>query len=192
MKKNYTWLEGIGVIILVIVLAAAHDIPQAVWDTYQLIMYIMIAGVATTALTSFARMAGYTRYWILLVLGILLLSIGGGMFYFRPDFFATILAIPMGYWVKVTAYSLPAICVEGGLLTLFTLFHERHAWTSVRERNMVITGFSLYAVITVAINFLVIGGIVSVAHQIMFSRVIIAGTIAVTGAVLFRELRQYA
>ncbi len=190
MNKNYKLIELIGLCIIVLVLLATRSIPDVVWNSYSFHNSInaMIAGIAILALASIARMFGYMRYNILFIVGVLVLLIGGSVFYFQSSFFSTILPIPMGFWLKVSIYSLPAMCVEGGLLTLFTVFNETRGKIVMRENIMLQIFFLLYAVVTISINFFVIKGYLSTDHQILISRIIVGFVALIAVPVTFKEL----
>ena len=190
MNKNYKLIELIGLCIIVLVLLATRSIPGVVWNSYSFHNSItaMIAGIAILALASVARMFGYMRYNILFIVGVTVLLIGGSVFYFQSSFFSTILPIPMGFWLKVSIYSLPAMCVEGGLLTLFTVFNETRGKIVMRENIMLQIFFLLYAVVTISINFFVIKGYLSTDHQILISRIIVGFVALIAVPVTFKEL----
>lgn len=190
MNKNYKAIEGIGLVILLIVLAAIHDIPEVLWNNSKIhpVFLLMTAAVSVMALASFARMFGYMRYRVLILTGVTMLCIGGYVFYFVPDFFNIVLPVSMGFWLKVTAYSLPAICIEGGLLTLFTVFRETKLHITSGERDWLQVGFAIYAIIAMSVNFAVILGYMEIAHQIQFSQVILTGTLIITAYITAHEL----
>lgn len=190
MNKNYKIIEGIGLVILVVVLAAIHDIPETLWNNSKLhpVFLLMTAAVSVMVLASFARMFGYMKYRVLTLMGVTMLGIGGYVFYFVPDFFSIVLSVPMGFWLKVTAYSLPAICVEGGLLTLFTVFRETKLHITSGERDWVQVGFAAYAIIAMSVNFAVILGYGEIAHQIQFSQIILTVTLIITAYITTHEL----
>lgn len=190
MNKNYKAIEGIGLAILVVVLVAIHDIPEILWNNSKLhpVFLLMTAAVSVMALASVARIFGYMRYRILTLMGVTMLCIGGYVFYFVPDFFNTVLPVSMGFWLKVTAYSLPAICVEGGLLTLFTVFRETKLHITSGDRDWLQVGFPIYAIIAMSVNFAVILGFVEITHQILFSQIILTGTLIITMYITAHEL----
>lgn len=170
--------ETIGQIILLLVVAAmlTYSLP-ALGHSLTTSVYLMtgaIAGLLVLSVTKTLFQKFNTK--VLIVLGFTLIGIATFIFFGMPSFFYEIKKLALPYWMLVSVYSLPAICIEGGLMTLFTVFFEKNADNySKRERRLIMSCFILYAVLAFSANFLVIGDIVAIEHQLLFSRVIIAG-----------------
>lgn len=194
LSKNYplVLLEflGIGVLILVIL---AMIVNRSMLDhasgSVLLASCVMFASISLLSVTSLIRTFGYTNYQFLVILGVVLLGIGGLTFYFIPQFFFYAISVPFSFWCKVSFYTLPAICVEGGIMTLFTVFMEKGTQKRTqRERLLLSITFIAYAVITVATNFLAINKMIPVMAHLLFSRCIVAMVLIITAhLIVFRN-----
>ncbi len=175
-SHNYplAFLELLGTVVLILVILALATTPAFfhVGDAMiTAITIIMMIAITILAITSFVRRYGFTSYRWLTFLAIMLLIIGGGVFYGLPQFFYGALALRLPFWYRVSLYTLPAICVEGGLLTLFTVFVERGlSHRSSRERMLISVLFVAYAVLTIGANFLVVNRVLSVEAHLALVR----------------------
>lgn len=196
MKSNNLLLKSIellGICVLALVVFALVCTPYF-FTSQTLLMTIatltMSIAISILATTSLIRFMGYTNYRWLALLGSILVGIGGCIFFFLPEFFWKAVSIPFSFWYRVTFYTLPAICVEGGILTLFTVFMEQGTvHRTSREKILLSILFFLYATTMVTTNFLVIGGTISVSGHIFFSRIVLI-TMIVLGYYLIANYRK--
>lgn len=185
VKKGLDSVEAIGVVILLLVVTAIIGLSFD-WGRYPAPLYVgfnvLFFSIIVSIVSSLGRLL---RIWrndqFLAVWGIFLLIIGGGALVFLPEFFHTMKELPYSYWHRVSLYSLPAICIEGGLFSLFRayLVYASHKRTS-REHWLLFIVFILYATTAVGVNFLAINNTISIAHQLLFSRIILGVTVVVT------------
>ncbi len=187
MKSNNLLLKSIellGICVLILVVLALVSTPYFFTSqtlSMTIATSIMAIAISILSLTSLIRLVGYTHYRWLVVLGSILIIIGGIVFLFLPEFFWKAVSIPFPFWYRVTFYTLPAICVEGGILTLFTVFMEQGtAHRTSREKILLSILFFLYATTMVTTNFLVIGGFVPVQGHIIFSRIVLGTVIIIS------------
>jgi len=148
---------------------------------------VMFCLIVLSALFSVARLVGIWNHDRFLVLwGLILLIVGGYALVFLPEFFHTMKELPYSYWHRVSLYSMPAICIEGGLFSLFRAYLVyAAARRSTREHGLLFGVFLLYAIIAVAVNFLAINNTISVDNQLLFSRVVLTVSLMMT-AVVYR------
>lgn len=120
-------------------------------------------------------------------LGLLLWIISGSLFFFNPEYFYTGVNLPMPFWFRVSFYTLPAIALESSIVTGFEYLLTQLDNYSNREKKLTMFLFSLYTLMTMAINFLAIGEIIPVALHIMISKIVIASSMAILIVTLLRK-----
>lgn len=185
VKKALDSVEAIGVFVLLLVITAIITISLQ-WENYSASLYvgfqILFFSVIVSIVSSFGRLLGVWRNErFLAVWGIVLLIIGGGALVFLPEFFHTMKELPYSYWHRVSLYSLPAICIEGGLFSLFRGYLAYAAQKrTIREHQLLFIVFVLYATVAVSANFLAINNTISINEQLLFSRIILGITLLVT------------
>jgi dolichyl-phosphate-mannose--protein O-mannosyl transferase len=176
-------LERLGTVVLVVALVAlattgfvlVHATPAV--RNVSLFLGGMVAVLAVTALIRWVR--GRTNYRWLGILGFTLLGAGAILVFFIPEFFPYMIALQVPFWYKVSWYTLPAIAIEGGILTLFITAMESGmlaSFTDNEKRSMGYT-FAAYAVCTVAMNFFVLDNLATVESHILWSRIVVISVI---------------
>lgn len=193
MKKNKIILgiEVLGGIVLMFVclalISSAVVFPDYLQQVKILIYSMFFIAMAVATMTIF-RTGKYIKYSMLTVGGILLLILGASVAYLVPEFFHWAINFDTFYWLVVSIYSIPAICIEGGIFTLFIVFLETSLSNrSKREKYLIVTCFALYATLTVTTNFLTINGVITVDSHILFSRIVSAVAMIVAGSILYFE-----
>lgn len=190
MNKNYAILgiEILGAAVILCVCLALStsliifpDYMPSMW----LIMYGMFYFAMATMTMTIYRSCSWISYKLLTVCGILLLLAGAGIAYSVPMYFHWAVNLNEWYWLRVSVYSIPAICIEGGIVTLFIVLldTELAKWTK-RARLLIVTVFVLYAVFTVTANFLSINRVMTVDSHILFSRIVSAVVMVFTAIVI--------
>lgn len=185
MKKFFKISEAVGVLVLMLILVAFIRTPEFFTLTpssMHIDMYIMLVGIVLGGISATARVLGYHapyRYMVLLAL-ILTLS-GGYVFLMVPEYFYIGVALPLSYWHQVSFLTLPAVCIEGGTITLFLalLEHGMHMRTK-REEIWMIIFFILYSALMISRSFLTLGHVISIENHIMTSRLMAGIVIFVT------------
>lgn len=188
-------MEILGTVVLCLVITALLGLDIAsIAGTRELttVVYILALLVTTSipmAILHITKRLGkysFYRFWF----GFLLLVSGGAVFYFVPSYFYQLLSVDLPFWFKVSIYSLPAICVEGGLFTLFTDFMESERRVTPREYGLLSFAFLLYTAGSVTANFMVILGNLAISHQILFARLIVTAVIVLGGAVIITHRQR--
>jgi hypothetical protein len=184
MKKieayTITAIELLGMIVLVFVLLAiaAVNVPWSqisaqVYYAHQILVAAIIASFTLSLvwLTTRSQPSPKTS----LALGIILIAVGAAAVFFVPEYFHTMYAVALPYWFRVSLYSLPAICIEGGMFNLFRGYlSSRKGMHTVREHRLLLAMFIVYATVEVVTNFQAINGTILVSIQITLLRVIVA------------------
>lgn len=181
-------LEFFGIVVLCVIVAAIVTNPalRGMPAQVRIASQVMILLIRILVVTSMVRMLGKTNYRWLTVLGLTLLITGGLVVYLVPEFFSLMIVLPEPFWAKVSWYALPAVVIEGGILTLFTVLVERGLTRRTsRERWLLGAMFVLYSVFIIAINFLALNGRMSVEGHVFWSRVVVSLVLVVTVAVLY-------
>lgn len=196
MKKYYSIktlldiTEIAGLIVLALVVTAIMGTTLS-WKTYS--MYVQIGfilffvSIIVSFFSSFFRLTKvWSSYRFLTVWGIILLVVGAYGLVLIPEFFHSMKDIPYSYWHRVSFYSMPAICIEGGLFNLFRVYsvYARDKRTR-NEHYALFVGFLMYAVTAISVNFLAIGNSISVDTQLLFSRIILCGACIVLAVVYY-------
>ncbi len=182
-------IEIVGVIVLILVLTALTSlgIPLELYRAEAGLFCIMMLAVAFSILSGLVHIVNIVswraqHYTTILtearpVLGVLLVLLGMIAFFGLPQYFYTLAdVLTLTFWERVSAYSLPAICVEGGLFTLCsTLLEAQEVYLSRRERTFVLIGMLSSTTIAVAGNFLVLTGVIDIGAQVITARAILVG-----------------
>jgi|GEM_PF-2561553 len=190
IKTFLNAMEAVGVIVLFLVLGAVAGMKLS-WSAYPIAVYagfvILVSSIVISLCSSLFRLSGlWSDDRFLVLWGIVLLVVGGSAIVLLPEFFHIMKDIPYSYWHRVSVYSMPAICIEGGLFTLFRAYTVyRQKVCTIREQGLLLAGFSVYAVLAVAVNFLAIGAVLSVETQLLFSRIIVGVALIMTVTLFF-------
>lgn len=138
---------------------------------YLLVFGMLGFATVVMLVTIFRRI--WPRYTLIFVLGALLLVLGGSIAFFFPQYFFDAYALKAMYWIRVSMYSLPAICIEGGILTLYIAFVEKGMGLRTdREKLLMAIAFVLYAIMTVTTNFMTINGTIAVQNHVWFAQAV--------------------
>jgi hypothetical protein len=185
MKKFFTYAEAAGVLVLLLILVAFIRTPEFFTLTPSSMhadMYIMLGGIVLGGISATARILGYhTPYRYMVLLAIFLTISGGYIFFMVPEYLYTGVALPLSYWHQVSFLTLPAVCIEGGTMTLFLalLEHGMHMRTQ-REKVGMVTFFVMYSTFMISRSFLTLGHVISIENHIMTSRLMAGIVIFVT------------
>jgi len=178
MKNNITFFELTGSFVLLLVIIAMFSFPKEIPPEIQPLTIALCFFISILLVVSLLKLFKKYNYKLLLCLSIILLLTGGYVFYFFSDFFIISKNITNHFWYTVCIYSLPSICIEGGLMTLFTIYFENSQKSTSREKIITLGGFLLYAFIAISTNFLAIGDFIAIEHQVILTRAIVALTLS--------------
>jgi hypothetical protein len=206
IKKTLEIVEVIGIGVLVLVSLALLDINYSsllLTPTMQGFTRLMQILVIVSLIMSPAHLANSIKsetgiksvpVWIKRIVrvlqkcrtifGVIILAVGASVFFALPEYFSTLINAPLDFWILVSIYSLPAICVEGGLFTLFTEFLEHERRIKTHEYVWLSVVFLLYIGGSVTANFLVIQGVLTVENQVIFARFIVIASIIIGALVV--------
>jgi len=185
MKKFFTFTEYLGIVVLLLILVAFIRTPQFFSFTpssMHISMYIMLGGIVLGGISATLRALGYqTPYRYMVLLALVLTLSGGYVFIMLPEYFYIGVALPLSYWHQVSFLTLPAVCIEGGTITLFValLRHGMHM-RSKREEKLMIVFFIIYSTFMISRSFLTLGHVISIENHIMTSRLMAGIVIFVT------------
>lgn len=194
MKNNILIItELLASIVLILVILGTASVVQtplfllASNVAIGIFVSIMILLLVTAILCSAYRMSGRTiSSYFLTIFGIALISVGSMVVYFLPSYFYLMIQIPLEFWHMVCIFSLPVICIEAGLFTLFTELQNKKG-LSLRERYLLTTAFLLYFSLAIIINFIVLNGLWAVQHQILFYRILVFFVLLLFVTVMFKK-----
>lgn len=178
MKYSIKILEILGIAVIVLVLLAVLTTSAIVASTPSEIIKtsaVLSVLIAILVTTSIIRLLGKTNYQWLTILGFTLVIAGMATAFLVPEYFQEMIHLPVPFWYKVSWYTLPAIVIEGGILTLFVVLTEKGLLSRFlpRERALISCTFILYAAATVAMNFLVLDTQLTVASHIQWTRIVL-------------------
>ena len=180
-KYIFLGIEIVGAIVVFFVWLALINFVIAFPETkppLSLIIYGMYGfATITMVLTIFRRFLA--SYRLITICGIILLIMGASIPYLVPEYFHWAVNIHEWYWLRVSVYSIPAICIEGAIFTLFVVLHENSLGNRTeREKILLTIAFVVYAILTVTFNFMSINKSITVDSHILFSK-IVAGVVFV-------------
>jgi hypothetical protein len=181
-KYIFLGIEGIGAVVVLLVWMALTNyvviFPETI-PMISMVIYGMYWFATITMIMTIFRSSELINYRILTVCGIALLIMGASIPYLVPEYFHWAVNVHQWYWLRVSVYSVPAICIEGAIFTLFVVLHESGLeHRTAREKLLLTIGFVLYAILTVAWNFMSINRSITVDSHILFAK-IIAGIVFV-------------
>ena len=193
-KKIFIGIELLGVIVLILVLlgtTAAVQTHLHLSPSISIAVTVLLTAICCSIPLSLLRIFGHrVRPQYRVAFGITLIALGSIAVYFIPSYFHTMIGLPLYFWYKVSIFSLPAICIDGGLFTLFTELQESREGLLGREMLLLSVGFICYTVLAVTVNFVVLLMIWNVEHQILFYRILIFFTVLIFASILFRKKIQ--
>ncbi len=181
-KYIFLGIETIGAIVVLFVWLALTNFviifPQTI-PMLSFVIYGMYSFATITMILTIFRSSSLISYRLLTVCGIALLIMGASIPYIIPEYFHWAVSIHEWYWLRVSVYSVPAICIEGAIFTLFVILHENSLGNRTHREKLLLTiGFVVYAILTVALNFMSINKTITVDSHILFSKVV-AGVVLV-------------
>lgn len=181
-KYIFLGIESIGAVVVLLVWMALTNFvvifPENL-PMISMVIYGMYTFATITMILTIFRSSELINYRILTVCGIALLVMGASIPYLVPEYFHWAVNVHQWYWLRVSVYSVPAICIEGAIFTLFVVLHESGLeHRTEREKLLLTIGFVLYAILTVTANFLSINRVITVDSHILFSK-IVAGVVFV-------------
>lgn len=178
MKRILNLIEFTGLVVLLLVTIALTRITTiqylSVWSiefiVYITMVILIILSIVIGLLHTTNRLGTLTS--IRKYFGALLFFVGGSVFFFLTEYLHLFLESRLDFWNKVSIYSLPAICVVGGIFTLYTEIIERNI---SRQHEFIITStLSLMSVLLVVTsNFLVLNNIILQSHYISIVRSVV-------------------
>lgn len=188
-KKITLAIEVLGnVILLLVILAVLSPSVRLLGNSFLIIVTLSLTGLILIGLiSSTLRLLGVENRKFNFIFGFLLVIAGSLVFFFIPSFFLRTILLPIDFWYKVSFYSLPAICLEGGLFTLFTTHLASNTDYSNRERKLLVACLVLYLIVGVSANFLALNGIISINHQITFSQIVVIALLIVTAGIILKK-----
>lgn len=188
------FLELLGISVLVLVTSAILVNIQVIKNFPQSkisIIFAMVVMLVFLLGTSIVRMLGKWNYDWLSILGVMLFVTGGCVIYFAPVYFTVAIDLPVSFWHKVVWYTLPAVMIEGGIFTMFTVLMENgtHDNLFIREKRLLSVAFLGYAVFTVTFNFLVLNGIFLPEEHVFWSQIVYVIISAITVNIIYKKLQ---
>lgn len=181
MKINeqiFLGIETVGAIVVLLVWLALTNFEIIFPDTIpmiSLVIYGMYTFATITMILTIFRSSKLISYRILTVCGTVLLIMGASIPYLVPEYFHWAVNVHQWYWLRVSMYSVPAICIEGAIFTLFVVLHENGLeHRTDREKLLLTIGFVVYATFTVTANFMSINKTISVDSHILFAKIVAA------------------
>ena len=187
MRKVLKITEGLGIIVLILVIVAFCSHPQLFYfDTILatgyvwLMFFLMSISVITSVCYLFTDIKIQPHR---LLLGFSLVLLGYVIFFIYPQYLYIALNKDLFFWAIVSGYTLPAIAAEGGVFTLVTVFCEKNI-LSVREKYMITVGVIIYTGINILVNFLAIHKVIQVAQHIILAKISFLILVAVTAIYL--------
>lgn len=190
-KKLFIGIELLGVIVLILVLlgtTAALRTSLELSTSNRIAVTMLLTAICFSIPLSLLHILGYkVRSGYRIIFGITLITLGSIAVYAIPSYFHTMIRLPLYFWYKVSIFSLPAICIDGGLFTLFTELQESKEGLYPREVALLSFGFICYTVLAVTVNFVVLLMIWGVEHQIVFYRILIFFTVLIFTSILLRK-----
>ncbi len=156
-----------------------YNIPFGGYAAYVLYVCALIVMVCTIYRKFFLKF-GITPK-VLTIMGLVLLLAGSSMAFHSPEYFTWAVHLPVMFWLRVSIYSIPAICMDGATFTLFIVWFEntmKHR--PVRENLLTEIAFVMYASFTITANFLAINFKIPVSEHILLSKVVTICIIGIT------------
>ncbi len=190
-KHIFGSIELVGALTIACVWLGVIAFRALGFDTsFGLIMLGMLLFATLVMLITIGRRL-WVWYPLITVLGVTLLLLGGMVALCMPEYFFSAYALQAPYWLRVSVYSLPAICIEGGIFTLYIAFVEKGAlFRTAREKLFMAIGFLLYAITTVTANFMTINGSIAVHDHIQFARIVTLVVLILTIVVVSMSNKQ--
>ncbi len=185
------YLEYVGILVLGLVATATSshlEMLSSMPAIFSRVAVMMMVLLVLLLGISIVRNSIGISYRLLFVFGMVLVGVGAYVVYVTPSYFQYAYELPVTYWLKVCWYTLPAIMIEGGILTLFTVLIERGLNQRTNREKMLLS--VMYASMTVTANFLVLGGIISIPDHILWSQVIVTAVLVVSTAVAVRSVHS--
>lgn len=187
------YLEYLGIVVLGLVALATSthlEVLQSMPEVFSRGAGLMLVLLVVLLLISVVRNIRGFSHRALFAFGMILVGVGAYIVYVTPTYFTYAYQLEVSYWLKVCWYTLPAIMIEGGILTLFTVLIERGLTERTHHEKILLSiMFILYASMTVTANFMVLGGVLTIADHILWSQVIVTGVLIVSTAVAVRTVR---
>ena len=179
------YLEKIGNLVLLLVFVAIIRMPYFEMFSLDYKILIITMSICTGILCISSLFRNFFNIFskkFLVVLGFILLVQGIIVFYFFTGYFYHTLQLPIPFWYVVSLYSLPAICVEGAIMTHFIMFQDFIEKEKIKKLFTLL--FILYAGFAIGTNFLVLFKIIHVWDHVLFSRVISIFTLLISSIIV--------
>lgn len=179
-KKIFLFLEYLGVFVLALVMISNlglldnPELRESFTPSLWISMCLMSVAILIAIPISMYRLLknkGFDKRR--LVFGVILMLIGGVVVYLVPSYFEVALGLEIGFWYKVSIFSLPAICIEGAVFTICTELQHTALSLNNREYRFLNWFFVIYIVGAVSTNFLVINRVWEVVDQVHFYRIFV-------------------
>lgn len=120
-------------------------------------------------------------------LGIGLFITSSAIFFGNTHYFYHGVTLPLPFWHRVSFYTLPAIALESAVVTGFQYMIDTIKKLSNREKSWITRLFFFYTLITMAINFMAIGKLISVGLHISIARIVIISTVSIAIGVIIKK-----
>jgi hypothetical protein len=177
MKKIFIGLRTLGVLVLVLVTISNIRTISTV-ETSNIITSVTVSmsfAVCIGIVLSTHQLIHKNDFNVLRVIyGVIIMTLGGIVVYLLPSYFHSYFDLPINFWKKVSLFSLPAICIEGGLFTLYTELEHIRLKLLKREHRIVNIAFIIYTISAITTNFLVLNSVWPINEQLLFYRTLIA------------------
>jgi hypothetical protein len=194
IKKIFIGIELLGVIVLILVLLGTTGAIQthlSIPTSTSIAVTVLLTAICCSIPLSLLRIFGHNvRPQYRIVFGVTLIALGSTIVYLLPTYFYTMINLPLYFWYRVSIFSLPAICIDGGLFTLFTELQKSKKGLRPREMTLLSFGFICYTVLAVTVNFVVLLMLWGVEHQLLFYRILIFFTVLIFTSILLRKKIQ--
>jgi hypothetical protein len=172
--KKIIEYSGSFILIVVIIAIANADVGS------KSALFPLMMGIGIMLVNSVLRTQLTLPTVYLQVSALLCLAAGGYYFLFYPQYFSQMHSSILSFWYRACLYSLPAICIEGGVLTLVTVLQESDSQClTTREKKFLYVGFISYAIIAIAVNFMALGNVIQVQTHIAFTKAVLIALIAI-------------
>ena len=183
-RKFFMLIEILGISVLMLIIVAFIRTPEFFTltpDSMHTSIYFMFFGIMLGMISAVIRLIKPLPYRYMVLLALFLTFAGGYVFIMLPEYFYIGASLPLSYWHRVSFLTLPAVCIEGGTITLFValLEHGMHM-RSKREEKLMIVFFVIYSTFMISRSFLTLGHIISIENHITTSRLMAGIVIFVT------------